>query len=113
MDPIIGNVDRQTTDKVRKIKNIILRVEAIIGVLAMICGVAVTIVVWGAGYYPGAIMMVMTGLINVFLAVKELLNPSDRSLHWLAVFFLIVRRAMFFLNVVLIALVLGTVTNLI
>jgi hypothetical protein len=46
------------------------------------------------------------------LAFKELVDPTDHVLHWQSVFFLIVRRAMFFLNVVLLALVVGTFTNL-
>lgn len=97
----------------RNFKNIFLRVEIIIGILSMIAGVVLTIMVWGEGFFPGALMLVMTGLINVFLAGKELIDPSDNVLHWLPLFFLVVRRAMFFLNVVLLALVFGTMTNLI
>lgn len=97
----------------RKYKDMILRVEAVIGVLSMIAGAVLTVMVWNDGYFPGALMLIMTGLINVFLAIKELKDPSDSKLHWLPLFFLVVRRAMFFLNVVLLALVLGTMTNLI
>lgn len=97
----------------RNFKNIFLRVEIIIGILSMIAGVVLTIMVWGEAFFPGALMLVMTGLINVFLAGKELIDPSDNVLHWLPLFFLVVRRAMFFLNVVLLALVFGTMTNLI
>ena len=88
-------------------------VEIIIGIIAMISGAVLTVLVWNEGYFPGALMLVMTGLINVFLAAKELVNPTDHILHWQAIFFLIVRRAMFFLNVVLVALVVGTMTRLI
>lgn len=98
--------------RARAVKNIFLRVEIIIGIIAMIAGAALTVLVWKDGYYIGALMLVMTGLINVFLAAKELVNPTDHIFHWQAIFFLIVRRAMFFLNVVLVALVIGTMTRL-
>ena len=111
-DEIEEKVQANVQSKVRKIKNTILRVEIVIGVIAVAFGIGLTILVWGEGFFPGAIMLVMTGLINIFLAVKELVDPTDHVLHWQAVFFLIVRRAMFFLNVVLLALVVGTFTNL-
>ena len=87
--------------KFRRFKNAVLRMEIIIGFMAIIAGIVVTAMVWGEG-----------GCINIFLAFKELVDPTDHVLHWQAVFFLIVRRAMFFLNVVLLALVVGTFTNL-
>lgn len=99
-------------NKVRKIKNTILRVEIVIGVIAIIFGIGLTVLVWGEGFFPGALMLIMTGLINIFLAVKELLDPTDGIFHWQPLFFMIVRRAMFFLNVVLTALVFGTMTQL-
>ncbi len=99
-------------NKVRKIKNMILRVEIVIGVIAMIFGIGLTVLVWGEGFFPGALMLIVTGLINIFLAVKELLDPTDGIFHWQPLFFMIVRRAMFFLNVVLTALVFGTMTQL-
>ena len=99
-------------NKVRKIKNMILRVEIVIGVIAMIFGIGLTVLVWGEGFFPGALMLIMTGLINIFLAVKELLDPTDGIFHWQPLFFMIVRLAMYFLNVVLTALVFGTMTQL-
>lgn len=99
-------------NKVRNIKNMILRVEIVIGVIAMIFGIGLTVLVWGEGFFPGALMLIVTGLINIFLAVKELLDPTDGIFHWQPLFFMIVRRAMFFLNVVLTALVFGTMTQL-
>ena len=98
--------------RAREVKHMFMRVEIIIGIIAMIAGAWLTVLVWSEGYFPGALMLVMTGAINAFLAAKELLNPTDHILHWQSVFFLIVRRAMFFLNVVLIALVFGTMTRL-
>jgi hypothetical protein len=97
----------------RKLKFMFLRVEVIIGFFAMVAGIVVTVMVWNEGYFAGALMMVLTGILNMFLAVKELIAPTDGILHWQAVFFMIVRRAMFFLNIALLALVLGTFTNLI
>ena len=102
-----------TRAKLRQIKNMILRVELIIGFFAMVAGVIVTVMVWSEGYFAGALMMVLTGALNIYLAFKALVAPTDHLLHWQAVFFMIVRRAMFFLNIALLALVLGTFTNLI
>ena len=107
-----ANVQKTVQHKVRKIKNTILRVEIVIGVIAMLFGLGLTVLVWGEGFFPGALMLIVTGLINVFLAVKELLDPTDGIFHWQPLFFMIVRRAMFFLNVVLTALVVGTMTQL-
>lgn len=110
-------MEEQTEKKVRKLarklKFMFLRVEVIIGFFAIIAGAVVTVMVWNEGYFAGALMMVLTGAINMFLAVKELVAPTDGILHWQAVFFMIVRRAMFFLNIALLALVLGTFMNLI
>ena len=111
-DEIEEKVQANVQSKVRKIKNTILRVEIVIGVIAMAFGIGLTVLVWGEGFFPGAIMLVMTGLINIFLAVKELVDPTDGFFHWQPLFFMIVRRAMFFLNVVLTALVFGTMTQL-
>lgn len=107
-----ANLQKTVQHKVRKIKNTILRMEIVIGVIAVIFGISLTVLVWGEGFFPGAIMLVMTGLINIFLAIKELVDPTDGNFHWQPLFFMIVRRAMFFLNVVLTALVFGTMTQL-
>ena len=112
-DEIEEKVKANVQQKVRKIKNTFLRIEIVIGVIAMAFGIGLTVLVWGEeGFFPGAIMLVMTGLINIFLAVKELVDPTDGIFHWQPLFFMIVRRAMFFLNVVLTALVVGTMTQL-
>lgn len=99
-------VDKKT------LKNIILRVEIIIGLIASLLGAGLTIFVWGEGYFVGALMMVVTGLISVFLGIKELIAPMDNMLQWLPLFFIVARRTFFFLNLVLCAMVVGTVTNL-
>lgn len=110
-------MDEQTEQKVRStarmLKHMFLRVEIVIGFFAVVAGSVVTVMVWNEGYFAGALMMVLTGILNIFLAIKELISPTDGVLHWQAVFFMIVRRAMFFLNIALLALVLGTFTNLI
>ena len=104
--------ENKTRATLRQIKNMFLRVELIIGFFAVVAGVVVSVMVWSEGYFAGALMMVLTGIINIYLAIKELVAPTDHLLHWQAVFFMIVRRAMFFLNVALLVLVLGTFTNL-
>ena len=105
--------ENKTRATLCQIKNMILRVELIIGFFAIVAGIIVTVMVWSEGYFAGALMMVLTGILNIYLAFKELVAPTDHLLHWQAVFFMIVRRAMFFLNIALLALVLGTFTNLI
>lgn len=105
-------LNSQSMEK-NKIKNIVLRVEIIIGVLAVILGLGSTIYVWNEGYFVGTLMMVVTGMISVFLGVKELVAPVDNMLQWLPLFFIIIRRTFFFLNLVLCAFVVGTFTNLI
>ena len=47
-----------------------------------------------------------------FIGNIELMDPTDGVFHWQPLFFMIVRRAMFFLNVVLTSLVVGTMTQL-
>lgn len=106
-------LEQKAVSKAKQVKNMFLRVEIIIGLVAMVAGSVLTIMVWSEGYFAGALMLVVTGLINIFLAIKELVDPTDGVFHWQAMFFMIVRRAMFFLNVVLLALVLGTMTQLI
>lgn len=95
-----------------KWKNIFLRIEIIIGIIAVIFGVGLTVLVWKEGYFVGALMLVVTGLISIFLGLKELVVPSDNIFHWQSLFFIIVRRAFFFLNLILTALVFGTMTHL-
>ena len=93
--------ENKTRATLRQIKNMILRVELIIGFFAIVAGIIVTVMVWSEGYFAGALMMVLTGILNIYLAFKELVAPTDHLLHWQAVFFMIVRRAMFFLNIAL------------
>ncbi len=88
---------------------LILRIGVVIGVLAVLMGVALTVAVWNEGYYIGTLMMIVTGSISVFLGFKELVQPSDHVFHWLPLFYKIVRRAFFFLNAVLIGLVILTI----
>ena len=93
----------------KKMNKLILRIGVVVGIIAMLLGVALTVSVWDQGYYVGAMMMVVTGAIGVFLGFKELWQPTDHLLHWQPLFYKIVRRTFFFLNAVLIALVIITV----
>ena len=81
----------------------------VIGVIAMLMGIILTVAVWNEGYFVGAMMMIVTGAISVFLGYKELVQPSDHIFHWQTLFYKIVRRSFFFLNTVLIGLVILTV----
>lgn len=95
--------------KLQKLNKLILRIGVVVGVIAMLMGTILTVVVWNEGYFVGAMMMIVTGAISIFLGFKELLQPSDHEFHWLPLFYKIVRRSFFFLNAVLIGLVVLTV----
>ncbi len=92
-----------------QLNKLILRIGVVIGVIAVLMGIGLTVAVWNEGYYVGTLMMIVTGSISVFLGFKELLSPSDHVFHWLPLFYKIVRRAFFFLNAVLIGLVILTI----
>lgn len=92
-----------------KLSKLILRIEATIGVIAMLMGTILTVAVWNEGYFVGAMMMIVTGAISIFLGFKELVQPSDHVFHWQPLFYKIVRRSFFFLNAVLVGLVILTV----
>lgn len=86
--------------------------EIIIGMISILTGVFLTILVWEEGYFIGSLMLVVTGFTSVLLAVKEIKNPGD-SVHWLGVFFTVLRRTFLFLNLMLSTLVIGVLTRLI
>lgn len=98
--------------KLQKLNKLILRIGVVVGVIAMLMGTILTVAVWNEGYFVGAMMMVVTGAISIFLGFKELLQPSDHVFHWLPLFYKIVRRSFFFLNAVLIGLVVLTVASM-
>ena len=95
--------------KLQKLNKLILRIGVVVGVIAMLMGTILTVAVWNEGYFVGAMMMIVTGAISIFLGFRELLQPSDHEFHWLPLFYKIVRRSFFFLNAVLIGLVVLTV----
>ncbi len=95
--------------KFDKLSKLILRIGIAIGAIAMLMGTILTVAVWNQGYFVGAMMMIVTGAISVFLGFKELLQPTDGIFHWQPLFYKIVRRSFFFLNAVLIGLVVLTV----
>ena len=45
-------------------------VEIAVGVVSMILGAWISFLVWREGYYVGALMLVVTGLITVVLGIK-------------------------------------------
>ena len=98
--------------KLEKLNKLILRIGVVIGIIAMLMGTILTVAVWNEGYFVGAMMMIVTGAISAFLGFKELLQPSDHEFHWLPLFYKIVRRSFFFLNAVLIGLVILTVAQM-
>ena len=45
-------------------------VEFIIGVIAVVLGCWISILVWRDGYFPGALMLVVTGFLSTRLALQ-------------------------------------------
>lgn len=87
-----------------------LIVELAVGVLAIVLGAALTAVVWQSGYYPGAVMLIITGMLTLVLSLKELRDPTPKHERHRVInlFYTILRRAFFFLNLMLSALVILT-----
>ncbi len=96
-------------------KHRFLFVEIFVGVLSVILGGVLTWLVRGTGYYPGALTLMVTGSLTIVLSFKEWkhLTPAAEKLHVMNLFFTILRRAFFFLNLMLSALIVGTFTNMV
>lgn len=91
-----------------------LVVELFVGVLAVILGIVLTVLVWDTGYYPGAMMLIVTGALTLTLSSRELMHPTpkEEKNKFMNLLYTIMRRAFFFLNLMLSTLVFGTLTNL-
>lgn len=87
-----------------------LVVEIAVGILAVLLGLALTLIVWRSGYYPGAVMLVITGALTLVLSLKEFRDPTPKHERHKVInlFYTILRRAFFFLNLMLSILVLAT-----
>lgn len=86
------------------------RLEIAVGVVAMILGIWVSALVWGVGYFLGALMLVVTGFLSVLFGIRE--ARGSRSPAWQELFIKIFRRAMLFLNLMLSLLVAGTLLSM-
>ena len=86
-------------------------VEFIIGVIAVVLGGWISILVWRDGYFPGALMLVVTGFLSTLLAFKELKKIKGPA--WQESFLKILRRTMLFLNFTLSLVVLGTLFSMV
>lgn len=85
-------------------------VEIGIGVLAMILGTWISVLVFREGYFAGALMLVVTGILSVLLGFKEYRNIHGPS--WQEAFLKILRRTMLFLNLMLSIVVAGTLVSM-
>lgn len=87
-----------------------LLVEIVVGALAMVLGAALTAIVWRSGYYPGAVMLIITGALTLVLSLKEYRDPTPKNERHKVInlFYTILRRAFFFLNFMLSILVIMT-----
>ncbi len=85
-------------------------VEIGIGVLAMVLGTWISVLVFREGYFAGALMLVVTGILSVLLGVKEYLDIKGPL--WQESFLKILRRTMLFLNLMLSAVVAGTLISM-
>ena len=56
-------------------------VEFIIGVIAVVLGCWISILVWRDGYFPGALMLVVTGFLSTLLAFKELKKITEYCIY--------------------------------
>lgn len=85
--------------------------EIAVGIVAMILGIWISILVWGVGYFAGALMLVVTGFLSVLLGVKEIRGSKGPA--WQETFLKILRRTMLFLNLMLSLLVAGTLISMV
>lgn len=97
----------------RDLKRRFLFVELFVGILSVILGGILTWLVRGSGYYPGALMLMVTGALTLILGVWEIKThvPESEKFHLQNLFRTILRRAFFFLNLMLSSLVLGTLCH--
>ena len=85
-------------------------VEIAVGVVSMILGAGISVLVRREGYYVGAVMLVVTGLITVVLGIKEYTGKKGPLLQ--ESFLKILRRTMLFLNTMLSIVVVGTLISM-
>lgn len=97
------------------LKHRFLFVEMFVGVLSVVFGFVLSWLVRGSGYYPGALMLCITGALTLVLSFKEWKTPTpikDKN-QVINLLFTILRRAFFFLNLMLSSLVIGTIFQII
>lgn len=85
-------------------------VEIGVGIVAMVLGTWISVLVFREGYFAGALMLVVTGILSVLLGVKEYLDIKGPL--WQESFLKILRRTMLFLNLMLSAVVAGTLISM-
>lgn len=76
----------------------------------MVLGTWISVLVFREGYFAGALMLVVTGILSVLLGVKEYLDIKEPL--WQESFLKILRRTMLFLNLMLSAVVAGTLISM-
>ncbi len=76
----------------------------------MVLGTWISVLVFREGYFAGALMLVVTGILSVLLGVKEYLDIKGPL--WQESFLKILRRTMLFLNLMLSAVVAGTLISM-
>ena len=85
--------------------------EMALGVLSMILGALITALVWRQGYYVGALMLVVTGLLSFFLAWREYRGWEGSRTQRTCIADL--RRTFLFLNLMLCILVVVTLLSIV
>lgn len=98
-----------------RLKQSFLFVEIFVGFLSILFGLVLSWLVRGSGYYPGAVMLCITGALTIVLSYKEWKTPTPHEDRFqvMNLLFTILRRAFFFLNLMLSSLVIGTIFRLI
>lgn len=84
--------------------------EMALGILSMILGALITALVWRQGYFVGALMLVVTGLLSLFLAWKEYHGWEGSRTQRTCI--AVLRRTFLFLNLMLCILVVLTLLSL-
>ncbi len=91
-------------------RRIFLLIESLSGFLAMIFGGVLTVMVWKDGYFAGALMLVVTGLLGFILSLLELNRKKRDRLQ--DVFLTVLRRTLWIVNLVLSLFVIGVLFSM-
>lgn len=76
----------------------------------MVFGSVLTAMVWKEGYFAGALMLVITGLLGFILGLLEL--KREKSDRFQDIFLTVLRRTLWIVNLVLSLFVIGVLFSM-